>query len=501
MKSYEKLDLIMNITNTQNNLLGKALSFDASYVSRIRNGKRNIPNNMPFLHNAAEILNQRITKKQQISALEDIICRGNKWPEDKETACELLYQWLSQENEDVKSKTPEALAALSLSSSLPFEASLTSESMEESSALSTHYFFGKDGKRQAVYQFLSRLAASKKPHTLLLYSSEEFDWMYEDTSFTPKWAMLMLEIAKNGGKIKIIHTISRSSGEMLTALQKWIPLYMSGTIESYYYPKLLDRVFRRSLFIAKGDSAITSTSIEQNTSSALNCLIYNKEAVKGLEYEYYNFLSLCKPLMQMYNKNNCDEFWKIYDHFEKAEENFLTLQGFPSQFTMSRNIISKIAQRCNNRFFEARHKSSLENFTTIMEKGIAYTEVIKLPKPELVKAGEIPLPFADLTFNYHLCYTITEYVEHLQNILLFLKKYENYNLLILKDLPIASAIYVKEYTGAIVANAAESSSLFTINEPRMTAALWEYVEHLVEYAKNKEQTIQKLEEYIKQILE
>ena len=500
MKSYEKLDLIMNITNTQNNLLGKALSFDASYVSRIRNGKRNIPNNMPFLHSAAEILNQRITKKQQISALEDIICRGNKWPEDKETACELLYQWLLQENGDEKSKVPEALAALSLTATPEFKATRESGKTEGESTQSTQYFFGNSGKRQAVLQFLSRLAASKEPHTLLLYSDEEFNWMYEDESFAPKWAMLMLEIAKNGGKIKIVHTISRSSGEMLTALQKWIPLYMSGTIESYYYPKLLDRVFRRSLFIAKGDSAITATSIEQNTASALNCLVYDKEAVKGLESEYYNFLSLCKPLMQMYNKSNCDTFWKFYDRFEKEEENFLTLQGFPSQFTMSADVISQISKRCNNHIFETRHKTSLENFTKVMEKGIHYTEVVKLPDPKLVKAGAVPLPFSDLTFNDHLCYTAEEYVKHMESILFYLKKYENYHLLILKELPINSAIYVKEYTGVIVANAAESSSLFTIAEPRMTAALWEYVEHLVEHAKSKEKTIQKLEEYIEQIL-
>ena len=500
MKSYEKLDLVMNITNTQNNLLGKALSFDASYVSRIRNGKRNIPNNMPFLHSAAEILNQRITKKQQISALEDIICRGNKWPEDKETACELLYQWLLQENGEEKSKVPEALAALSLTADPNFKTTSKSERKEEETAQSTHYFFGNPGKRKAVFQFLSRLAASQEPQTLLLYSDEEFDWMYEDEAFAPKWTMLMTEIAKHGGKIKIIHTISRSSGEMLTALQKWIPLYMSGIIESYYYPKLLDRVFRRSLFIAKGDSAITSTSIEQNTESALNCLIYDKEAVKGLESEYYNFLALCKPLMQMYNKSNCDTFWKSFDRFEKEEENFLTLQGFPSQFTMSEDVISQISKRCNNHIFETRHKTSLENFIAVMEKGIHYTEVVKLPDPELVKAGKCPLPFSDLTFNNHLCYTAKEYVAHLQNILFCLKKYENYNLLILKKLPINSAIYVKEYTGVIVANAAESSSLFTITEPRMTAALWEYVDHLVGHATSKEYTIRKLEEYIGQIL-
>lgn len=494
MKSYEKLDLIMNITDTKNNLLGKALSFDASYVSRIRNGKRNIPDNMPFLRSASEILNQRITKKQQISALENIICHGNQWPTDEDTACELLYQWLANEEDLSQTKLP------SPKNTLSFEHTVEKVQIDPSSSKSVSFFFGNSGKRMAVYQFLSRLAASGTPHTLLLYSDEEFDWLYEDESFTPKWTALMLQIAKNGGKIKIIHTISRSSGEMLTALQKWIPLYMSGTIKSYYYPKLLDRVFRRSLFIAVGDCAISSTSIETNTDSALNSLILEKDAVKGLEYEYYNFLSLCKPLMQMYNKGNCDDFWKNLDEFEKAEENFLTLQGFLSQFTMSKDLISHISKRCNNHIFEARHTTSSDHFITAMEKGFTYTEVLKLPSLEAVKSGTVFLPFADLTFNNHLYYTVEEYARHIKDIISYLKKYNNYNMVLLKELPLQSSIYVKEYTGVIVANARETSTLFTIHEPRMTAALWEYVDHLINPIKEKEYTIHVLEDYVTQLL-
>ena len=46
---FEKIDFLMKITGTQNAALGKALSYDASYISRIRNGKRGLPLQQPFI--------------------------------------------------------------------------------------------------------------------------------------------------------------------------------------------------------------------------------------------------------------------------------------------------------------------------------------------------------------------------------------------------------------------------------------------------------------------
>ena len=49
----EKLDILMKITDTKNSALGRALSFDPSYIGRIRTGKRGIPKHMPFIEPAA----------------------------------------------------------------------------------------------------------------------------------------------------------------------------------------------------------------------------------------------------------------------------------------------------------------------------------------------------------------------------------------------------------------------------------------------------------------
>mgnify|MGYP000872867359 CR=1 FL=1 len=41
VKFYEKLDFLMNITNTSNSILGQKVNLDPSYISRLRRGQRN----------------------------------------------------------------------------------------------------------------------------------------------------------------------------------------------------------------------------------------------------------------------------------------------------------------------------------------------------------------------------------------------------------------------------------------------------------------------------
>ena len=85
-ESYaEKLDLIMRITGTGNAALGRALSFDPSYISRIRNGKRGLPTGQPFLAPAAAYLAGRVQNDYQKKLLAEAMSLP-AWPENRQEA-------------------------------------------------------------------------------------------------------------------------------------------------------------------------------------------------------------------------------------------------------------------------------------------------------------------------------------------------------------------------------------------------------------------------------
>ncbi len=305
----EKLDILMKITDTRNCTLGQALSFDASYISRIRNGKRGIPKHMPFLEPAASYFSKKIKTDHQKKLISEIVCNGKPIPESTKELENILLLWLSENNPVNRDTNSMELLIHELSSfnqTSPQVAVQDSDNIftnDDSKLKTPSYFFGNSGKREAVEYFLKKLCADNKPHKLLLFSDEDMTWLYEDPVFTQKWAAYLIKLLSTGSHIKIIHTINRSNNELMEAIQKWLPLYKTGYIESYYYPRLRDGVYHRTLFIASDNFAITSNSIGKLTNEMPNTFTDDLSVLKGLKKEFYNLLSLCVPLMKIHKRS------------------------------------------------------------------------------------------------------------------------------------------------------------------------------------------------------
>ena len=291
----EKIDFIMKLTNTGNTELARALSFDASYISRIRRGKRGLPPKQQFIEPAAAFLAPRIKEDYQKAAAVAALGLSSAWPATEPAAAARLAEWF---NSAAPAGQVESLLAAMSRPAVPLELPLTDYPLAPGSKTEAALYYGRAGKRQAVIAFLSALCESGEAHTLLLHSDEDFTWLYEDPAFVRAWAALMIKLIHNGGRIKIIHTISRNTNEMWEALQKWLPLYLTGAIDPYYYPGLRDGVYHRTLFVAAGHSAVVATAVVSGEET-INCLLRDKRAVQALEQEFQDYLALCRPLMEV----------------------------------------------------------------------------------------------------------------------------------------------------------------------------------------------------------
>ena len=185
----------------------------------------------------------------------------------------------------------------------------------------TDFYYGVQGKRDCVTRFLTDLTEHKKISTLLLYSDEAMDWILGDPVFTRTWSLMMIRYLSMGGKIKIIHSLGRNSDEMYEAVNKWMPIYMSGRVEAFYYPKLRDGVFHRTMFIAEGYCAIVSQSVSGQKEDELNSLIQDKKAVETISSEFYTYLSMCKKLMKIVTTNDKAQIAEIVQAFCSTEGN------------------------------------------------------------------------------------------------------------------------------------------------------------------------------------
>ena len=259
----EKLEFVMNITKTTNSALSLNINLDPSYISRLRNGRRNIAKNRTYIKAMAEYFAKRCTEDYQIKAVLDIV-NVNYLSYDQDFA-RLLFDWLNNEHLSEVKKVENFISVFSKNNKGRQAASSNSNMLNSLPVEVPHtavsIYYGIEGKRQSVLCFLSEVLASPKPQTLLLFSDEATDWMKADMEFAAQWASLMAQILAKGNRIKIIHSVDRDLDEMLGAINQWVPLYMSGAIEPYFYPKKRDGVFKRTLFIAPSSAAVISSSV------------------------------------------------------------------------------------------------------------------------------------------------------------------------------------------------------------------------------------------------
>lgn len=307
-EASKKIDFLLRITGASNAQLARALSFDASYISRIRSGKRGMPPELPFIEPAAAFFARNVREGYQTEALAREMGVSGGWPASQERAARLIARWIAGTD------APKGEVSHGLPSAVTSQAACPSSlAPKPSRAAEAQLFFGNAGRREVALAFLERAAEKEGFCELLLQSDEETAWMYEDPAFTGAWAQRMTGLAKTGCTITVIHTVSRSGNEMWEGVREWLPLYLAGVIRPYYFPRLRDGVRLRSLFVARGSCALVSNSVAGMAGDALSILLDDHEAVEALELEFDAYLSLCRPLAEVSFPRTSDELKGLFD--------------------------------------------------------------------------------------------------------------------------------------------------------------------------------------------
>lgn len=112
MTFAEKLDFVMNLTKTSNSALAHAVSLDASYISRLRTGKRLMPKDNRMIQGMAAFLARRFTEDYQKKALSDTLKLRNL-PGDSSLLADEMTRWLLRDDADSTQQVGQFLSALS----------------------------------------------------------------------------------------------------------------------------------------------------------------------------------------------------------------------------------------------------------------------------------------------------------------------------------------------------------------------------------------------------
>ena len=292
-----KLDQVMTITEMSNSRLARQANVDASYISRMRSGQRIPKNNPELIGRLCTVLTVRAKELEKTGRLIDLIgvCHGS---EDSEGLSRMLAAWLTDRSGSGDlSAVKRLISSISMAEHIPECMLLERDKAADPKILSEkrEYYVGINGLRRGIVRLLGN-ASARGGEVLMFYSDLSQKWMRQE--FSPIWFTLMHDCLKAGMKIWMIHHIDRVTDEIVDAIQRWMPLYMSGLIVPYYCTLPSGERFSTALFSDPGYACLAGQCVKGCENDAVFRFATDPEELAAVEHEMCALFSKCRPMLK-----------------------------------------------------------------------------------------------------------------------------------------------------------------------------------------------------------
>lgn len=478
----ERFDILMTLTKVSNTWLATEIGIDPSLVSRFRRGRRRLPKNQNYAELIAKALGEKIYSEAQRQKIAGMICPNQDWPNDLQRAQVLLEEWLSEERQVNQEASMAALLHSFSSKHVPRD--WTQESVAKITGfrpyegLSLAYAEGAEGKALLALEFLQRVIDSPEQRTLYISSDENIDWL-RLPGISERWSALMAGVLSMGHRIEIIHSVTRSQDEMFQGLSKWIPVYMLGDIQPYYYPFYKDKVYQRTLWIAGGLLSVTSQSVHGKTRGMLNALNQAPEIVKSYVQEFKNYQALCRPLMDIIPATDgvLRSIGTSLQRMEEGRSARIFRSDTPPFVLLPKSLLQALVTRTGHegfkemlRLYDGEDSPFLQRLERLPFHLILSREALGL----LSSYRPVRVGMKSYVTKDELFYTpdelrqLYEYWAHL------LKRHENFHVYVSDQPRIESQILSSKALMVTVFRDRFPAKAFVMDEPQMINAFWEY---------------------------
>lgn len=482
----EKLGVLMKTLELSNVMLAKALNVDSSLISRFRTGVRSPEGNREMMTALFAFLDEKMKEEKKTLPVASLTGIREKLLRSDEGAA-LLREWMLRRKEGGEGFAMDQLMAVIDAFVLPDPKALRQEEGEK--AEEQEVYWGKEGLRTAVLRFLGEARGE-----LRLYSDEPMEWIGENPSFRAAWSRAMVSSMIRGCKIHIVHNMDRSTEEMISAIQAWLPLYMTGRIYPYVSRRARNERFWRTLFLEDGRAAIQGIrSIGSERSSRWYDYIQEEEKLRSLREDFDLLLQGASPLLRVYT----GEETSIYRSFESEKGSIARLLLGPSLASMPESLIQRIsAEEPELLPLYRRRKSSFEES---LQKEERY-DLLCLPSSEEIRRGEVRMNLDSELVTREFCYTAEEYRDHLLNVLHILEEHPKYRLCLIPHLPFPSIQLLLDAEGATILRCKKPYAAFVFTDSLLSHAMEQYMEGLRKrYETTPEETIRRIREKIREI--
>ena len=480
---FEKLrynfDTLLTALPVSVSELSRSINYDASHISRIRNGQRQPADPQKFAADISKFIVRRYTNETELSIVAELIDCSSKDIADESVYYEKLTEWLTS---GVNAAKDYPFAFLQKLDSFDLNEYIRAIHFDELKVPSVPFqlptsksYFGLNQMMESELDFLKATVLSKSFEPVTMYSDMPMEEMAKDPEFPKKWMFGMAMMLKKGLHLNQIHNIDRSFNEMMLGLESWIPMYMTGQISPYYLKGTQNNVFMHFLKVS-GSAALTGEAISGCHASGKYYLTKQKEEVSYYRRRANDLLKKAMPLMNIYREDMRNELKAFFLADTKTEGNRRSILSAPPLYTMSEESLTtflqarSVSETDKRKILEYASRQRLF-IETVLAHSTVEDEMPVVTQDEFLQFAPV-MSLSGLFYEKDLSYTHEEYSEHLMQAEAFAKNHPNYtakltNTTVFRNIQ----IIIHEGEWVIVSKGKSPAIHFLIRHPKLRNAI------------------------------
>lgn len=281
--------------------LARGISYDPSYLSRIRSGQRQPGDPDRFASAVAGYVVRRYDTPAQRHILTELTGDGGEG--DLLTR---LVRWLggpgARQVDDVSAFLRQ-LDEFDLNEyirAIRFDQLKVPTAPFQLPVSKTYY--GLKEMRAGELDFLKATVLGRSDRPVFMCSDMQMDDMARDEDFKKKYMLGLAMMLKKGLHLNVVHNLDRPFGELMLGLQGWVPLYMTGQISPYYLKGVQNNVYCHFLNVS-GTAALSGECIAGAHERGRYELAKSGEALSYYQRRADDLLKKALPLMDIYRED------------------------------------------------------------------------------------------------------------------------------------------------------------------------------------------------------
>ena len=417
----ENFNALIDVMDVSVAKLCRYTNYDPSTIFRFRSGARQPAEPEQFAAAVASYLSREMDTEQQRQVAAELLgCPAGELA-DRAAYCRRVQEWLLGSHpprENTVSRFLTKLDEFDLNEyirSIHFDELKVPTVPFQLPARCTY-----TGLRQMMdseLDFMKAAVLSRSMEPVFMYSDMPMTEMAKDAEFPKKWMFGMAMLLKKGLKLQIIHNIDRSLPEMMLGLESFIPMYMTGQIEPYYFKTPQGGVFLHFLRVS-GTAALSGEAVAGHHSEGKYYLTNNRAEVAYYRRRADALLENAKPLMDIYREDGAARLNAFLLADSRTPGKRRNILSAPPLYTAEPAFLDGILARNGVPDDERERiavfaKSRREQAEAILRENDMRMELPRLTEESF---GQYPvtLSLSGLFFGREIPYTYEEYLAHIE---------------------------------------------------------------------------------------